>query len=36
MIPVAIKVAIVFLLGIVAVALMAIDTNKRDDNSPTT
>ena len=36
MIPVAINVAIWFLLGIAAVALMAIDTNKRDDNSPTT
>lgn len=31
MIPVAIKVAVVFILGVVAVALMAIDVNKSDD-----
>lgn len=36
MIPVAIKVVIGFVLGIVAVALMVIDSNKRDDNSHTT
>ena len=36
MIPVAIKVAIGFVLGVVAVLLMTIEPDKRDYNSPTT